>query len=118
MKRIVVAVALVGGLVIGQASIADAGRTRTIKVGDNWFYKSGKPRSLSVDSGTKLRFKWVGSGLHNVYLTKAPKGVKKKRSETMRSGTYSRRVSKRGRYVFICEVHYPNDPQKVTIKVE
>jgi plastocyanin len=85
---------------------------RSVKVGDNYFIRAGAPRTITVAKGTKVTFRWRGSGVHNVHARKGPVTF---RSDLKRSGTYSKILRKRGKYVIFCDVHAPD--MKLTIKV-
>ena len=72
--------------------------TRTVRVDDDVF----RPGSLSINVGDTVRFRWVGDNPHNVTVTR---GRQKFRSSTKRSGTFSRRIRRGGRYTIVCTVH-------------
>lgn len=100
------------------AAGADSASTRQVKVGDNWFYKAGdKSRKITVDKNTRIRFRWVGDSTHNVRSARAPKKFRKFDSGFKKSGTYSKKLTRTGTYVIVCDAHYPGDPQRLTIKV-
>jgi plastocyanin len=95
----VAATALVAGL--GGTALA-AGKTKTVKVGDNWFLRAGGHHHITVRKGTTLKFKWVGSSPHNVKVAKGPQSFG---SSTQTSGTYKHKMTKRGTYKLICTIH-------------
>lgn len=74
------------------------GATVSVRVGDNFF----SPSSKTVNSGTKMVWRWVGRAPHNVVVTSGPS---KFRSSTFSSGTYSRTVRARGLYRIVCTIH-------------
>ena len=93
---------------------AFARTTRTIKVGDDYFVKKGKPSTITVRKGTRVTFKWnKGDSLHNVHARKGPVTF---RSAFMRKGSFSKVLKKKGTYVVYCEIHAPS--MRVTIKVK
>ena len=71
--------------------------TKTILVKDDFY----SPKSTTVSSGSTLRFVWRGDSLHNVVAT----GPVKFRSSLKRTGSYSKRVTRRGTYTIVCTVH-------------
>jgi plastocyanin len=108
MLAAVAATALAAGL--GGTALA-AGKTRTVKVGDNWFVRSGAHRhTIHVRKGTTLKFRWVGSGLHDVKVTKGPRAFG---SSAKTSGTYTHKLTKRGTYTLKCTIH----PSSMILKV-
>jgi plastocyanin len=97
---------LIAGLAGAMATEASAA-TRSVTVGDNFF----RPRSLSVSSGTVIRWRWTGNGSHNVVSS----GAGRFNSGLKTSGTFQRRLSRRGTYRIVCSVHQPN--MRMTIRV-
>jgi plastocyanin len=69
-----------------------------VRVDDDVF----RPGSLSVSKGTLVRWVWVGDNPHNV---KVRRGPVKFGSSTKSSGTYSKRMRRRGTYRIVCTVH-------------
>ncbi|HVL96715.1 MAG TPA: plastocyanin/azurin family copper-binding protein [Solirubrobacteraceae bacterium] len=108
-KLLVLAVtALLAGALAATALAA----TKTVKVGDDWFVRPGKPTSVSVTKNTTVVWKWVGDKPHNVTVTKGPV---KFRSTTKASGTYRKKVTRAGTYTLVCTVH--GSKQKMTLRV-
>jgi plastocyanin len=97
---------------LGQAIAQDHGgaaaaaRAASVTVGDDFF----RPRSLRIRVGTSVRWTWRGRDVHNVTVTSGPVRF---RSRTQRSGTFTRRLSRRGIYRIVCTVH----GQRMTIRV-
>ena len=96
MKKLI-ALVIAAGLLAALAIPALAA-TKTVKLGDNFF----SPKRLSVTKGTIVRWRWTGRAPHNVTVTKGPV---KFRSSTMRSGSYSKRMRRRGSYTIVCTIH-------------
>jgi len=71
--------------------------TTTVLVKDNRF----SPSTLTVNKGTTLRFKWTGKAPHNVVGS----GAATFRSSIKTTGTYSKRLTKSGRYKIVCTIH-------------
>ncbi len=89
-----------------------AAATKNVKVGDDFFVKSGKPRTVSVAKGTTVKWNWKGSDQHNVVVQKGPK---KFQSALKTKGSFQRKLKKRGTYKIICSIHAPD--MRMTLKV-
>ncbi len=111
MRKLValLVVCLCGGL----AATAYA-TTRSVKIGDDYFVTAGKPRTITIKRGTKLRFRWTGRAPHNVTTQKGPMRFA---SPTQTKGTFSKKLSKRGTYVLYCTIHGLS-VQRLTVKVK
>jgi plastocyanin len=83
--------------------------TKTVLVKDNIFV----PSSLTVSSGTTVKWVWRGKAPHNVKVTKGPARFG---STTQVKGTFSKRLTKKGVYTIICTIHQP--AMKMTIRVK
>ena len=72
---------LAGVALLGATPALAAPAKKTVKVGDNFF----SPKTLTVDRGTTVTWKWPGfdeaGDVHDVKLKTGPKGVKKFQSE-------------------------------------
>ena len=71
------------------------------------------PKKLTIKRGTKVKFNWTGSLLHNVTVKKGPA---KFHSKTQTRGSYSHRFTKKGTYTLVCTIHQAAG-MKMTIKV-
>lgn len=89
-----------------------AAATKNVKVGDDFFVKSGKSRTVSVAKGTTVKWNWKGSDQHNVVVQKGPK---KFQSALKTKGSFQRKLKKRGTYKIICSIHAPD--MRMTLKV-
>jgi plastocyanin len=79
-------------------------KTKQVKVLDNFY----SPKKVTVRAGTTVRWVWPedGGDVHDVKLTKGPKGVKKFQSEVAAAEyTYKRKLTKKGKYFIICTLH-------------
>jgi len=85
-----------------------------VKVGDNYFVRASGVPTVTVSKGTRVKWYWTGERLHNV---KAVSGPARFGSDSMKSGTYTKRVRKRGTYTIICTVHGAED-QKMKLVVK
>jgi plastocyanin len=97
---------LVAGLAGAMATEASAA-TRTVRVGDDFF----RPRSLSVSAGTVVRWRFTGRDQHNVVSS----GAASFQSPLKRSGTFRRKLNRRGTYRIVCSIHQPD--MRMTIRV-
>jgi hypothetical protein len=77
-----------------------------VKVGDNYFVRERGVPTIKVDRGTRVRWVWRGSSVHNVKVAAGPARFG---SAIKTSGTYTKRVRKAGTYTLICTVHGPAD---------
>ncbi len=88
--------------------------TKTVKVGDNWFVRPSGTPTVTVSKGTTVKWTWVGDKNHNVRVTKGPV---KFASPIKESGTFSKRMRRRGTYTIICDVHGKGDQSmKLVVK--
>ena len=87
---------------------------REIKVGDNYFVRASGVPVVTVSKGTVVKWVWKGKSIHNV---KVAKGPVKFGSSSMTKGSYSKKMTKRGRYVIVCSIHTGAD-QKMKLVVE
>jgi plastocyanin len=115
-RKIAAAALVVGALVVVPASQAGGAKpkAKVIKVGDNFF----APDSLKVAKNTKVIWRWpkYPGDVHDVKLTKRPKGVRSFHSQLAASGySYAKTLKKSGKYTFICTIH---DEMKMTIRVK
>ena len=89
-----------------------AAATQNVKIGDDYFVKSGKARTVTVSKGTTVKWNWKGSDQHNVVVQKGPR---KFQSALKTKGSFKRRLTKRGTYKIICSIHAPD--MRMTLKV-
>ena len=93
---------LIAGLsaaaLLAAAAVPALAATRTVSVDDNVF----RPTSLTVRTGDTVRWRWVGKAPHNVVVVKGPVRF---RSSIQRSGSYSKRITRRGTYSIVCTIH-------------
>ena len=106
MKRLaVLAAAAVACAALAVPALA---ATKTVTVGDDFF----RAKNLKVKKGTTVRWVWKGKSPHNVSVSSGPQ---KFRSQVQTSGTYSKRLSKAGRYQIVCTIH-PGMEQTITVR--
>ncbi len=96
-------------IVATAAALAFAAAGPSVAVKDDVFVKS----SLTVKKGTKVTWNWKGKSPHNVTVKKGPVSF---RSSTMKKGSFSKKLTKKGTYSLVCTIHAPD--MKMTIKVK
>jgi plastocyanin len=101
LLAVCLAIALLG--VLSAVAIA---ATKTVKVGDNYFVKPTGVPTVTVKSGDTVKWKWAGKRVHNVHATKGPVTFS---SKIMTKGTFSKKLTKKGSYTIICDVHGAKD---------
>lgn len=108
MRKLIV-LALLAAVVAASAIVLPAsGATKTVRVGDNYF----RPSSTTVSRNTTVNWRFVGDNPHNVTVTSGPSRF---RSATRSSGSYRRKLTRRGTYRIICTVH--GSEQRMTLRV-
>ena len=101
-------------LILAVAAAAPAaGATRNVKVGDDYYVRAGDPPTVSVKKGTRVKWNWRGSRQHNVVVQRGPASFQ---SKLKRSGSYSRKLRKRGRYRIVCSIHAPDMAMILKVK--
>ena len=89
-------VAMGGAIVLATGAGAVAGPTIALK--DNYF----DPKEATVKVGDTVTWKWEGSNPHDVVVKAGPKKFK---SKVKRDGTYTRKITKPGKYRIVCTLH-------------
>src|SRR3954470_17740124 len=98
-KLLVVLVIVVLSAVLATQAFA---KTRTVKVGDDYFLHRGDPPTITIKKGSKVKWRWVGSDSHNVSVNRGPK---KFHSDLQRNGTFTKKFKKAGTYKIVCTIH-------------
>jgi plastocyanin len=112
MRKLFILALVLGSLGV-LASVAMAA-TKSVKVGDNYYVRpSGVPK-VTVKKGTKVKWRF-GTGTPHTVTVKS--GPAKFNSGIKSSGTYSKRLKKRGTYVIYCAIHGAAD-QKMKLVVK
>ena len=112
-KPPILVVLVIAGALLSVLS-ATAFAATSVKVGDNYFVRPTGVPTVTVDKGTRVKWVWKGESLHNVRSVSGPARV---RSESMTSGSYAKRMRKRGNYTIICTIHGGGD-QKMKLVVK
>ena len=98
-KLIVIGVSACTLVVLAATAMA---ATKSVKVGDDYYVRpSGVPK-VTVTKGTTVRWRFVGDSPHSVTVSKGPA---KFNSGVRDSGSYRKKVRKRGTYTIYCTVH-------------
>ncbi len=81
-----------------------------VAVMDNYF----EPRSITIDRGKAVKWRWKGANRHNVIFTKVPARVRKKKVRSRVRGRIIRALRASGTYRYHCTLY---DGMQGTIKV-
>jgi len=106
-------IALMVAALAGTLSSQAFGATRSVSIGDDWFVRDGRASTVTVNRGDKVRWRWTGRNPHNVQVRRGPARFQ---SDTMRSGTFSRTLRRRGTYRIVCSIHQPD--MRMTLVVD
>ena len=87
------------------AAAPAAAATRNVKVGDDYYVRAGSPPTVTVARGATVKWNWAGSRQHNVVVRSGPASFQ---SALKRSGSYSRKMRRRGTYKIVCSIHQPD----------
>jgi plastocyanin len=112
MRKLIV-IALVAGGLGALASVAMAA-TRSVKVGDDYYVRAKGVPTVTVSKGTTVKWSFRGSNPHTVTVSKGPRRFD---SGVKTSGSYSKKVTKRGTYTIYCTIHGASD-QKMKLVVK
>ena len=114
MKRLIALLVAVAAVVVAVVAVPAFAATKTVKVGPKISFG---PKSLTINSGDTVRFRWTGSLPHDVVITKGPNiRAKKTISKVRTRGVVSKKFNTAGTYTIICQIHQPN--MKLTLKVK
>jgi plastocyanin len=111
-KALVAALVLTVAALLVVAAPASSKR-KSVEVDDDYFVHARAPHSVSVKKNDTVVWEWEGSNPHNVTVTRGPV---KFHSRTKTSGSYAKKLSRRGTYKILCTVHAPT--MRMTLKVE
>lgn len=88
--------------------------TREVKVGDNYFVRASGVPTVTVTKNTTVKWVWRGKRKHNVHAVSGPVRFA---STIKRSGFYAKKMTRRGTYRIICDVHGSRDQSmKLVVK--
>ena len=92
-------------VVLLAAAAPASAATRNVKIGDDYFVRAGSAPTVTVTKGTTVKWNWRGTHPHNVLVRRGPVAFQ---SEVKRSGSFSRRMRRRGTYKIVCTIHEPD----------
>ena len=112
MRKLIV-MALVVGCLGTLASMAMAS-SRSIKVGDNYYVRPAGVPKITVSKGTRVKWRFGTGTPHTVTVKSGPARFS---SGVRSSGSYSRKLTKRGTYVIYCTIHgFSDQRMKLVVK--
>jgi len=112
MRKLIVLVLVTG--ILGVLAATALAATKSITVGDNYFVRSSGVPTVSVKRNDTVVWRFRGDNPHNVTVRSGPV---KFRSSTRSSGTYRKKVTRRGTYRIYCSVHGASDQSmKLVVK--
>ena len=91
---------------LGVVAATALAATKSVKVGDNYYVRAKGVPTVTVTKGTRVKWRFVGDKAHNVTVRRGPV---KFHSPSKDSGSYSRKMTRRGTYVIYCSIHGFND---------
>jgi plastocyanin len=94
--RRVVALGLILFGLLAVSAFAASGKT--VKVADNYY----GPKTLTVNRGTKVTWRWTGVLKHNVVVHTGPSFFS---SKSQVRGTFTHVFTRKGTYALVCTVH-------------
>ena len=100
-------------LIVFLLTAAPAGAARSVKVGDDYFVRSGGVPTVTVSKGVTVKWNWSGRRQHNVMVQSGPRRFQ---SALKRSGSYSRKMTVRGTYRIVCSIHQPDMAMRLVVK--
>jgi plastocyanin len=110
-KLIVIAIAACALSALAATAMA---ATKSVKVGDNYYVRpSGVPK-VTVSKGTTVKWRFRTGTPHTVTVLKGPA---KFNSGMKSSGSYRKKLKKRGTYTIYCTIHGASD-QKMKLVVK
>ena len=111
MRKLIVIAIATGALAMLAAGAMAA---TSVKVGDDYYVRPSGVPTVNVKKGATVRWRFVGDSPHSVTVSKGPA---KFNSGLRDSGTYSKKLRKRGTYTIYCTIHGASD-QKMKLIVK
>ena len=112
MRKLFV-LALVLGCAGALASVAMAA-TRTVKVGDNYYVRPHGVPTVTVSKGTRVKWHFGTGTPHTVTVKSGPTRFN---SGVHSSGSYTKKLTRRGTYVIYCTIHgFRDQRMKLVVK--
>jgi plastocyanin len=113
MRKLLVVVVLAALLVTLLAAAPALSKRKHVEVDDNYFVREGSPPTVTVNRNDTVVWEWEGTRSHNV---KATRGPVRFASRVKSSGTYRKKMTRRGTYRIICEIHPPDMRMKLVVR--
>jgi plastocyanin len=110
-KLLILPILVLAALLVGVSPAA--AKTRSVKVGDDFFVRKGSAPTVSVKKGVTVKWRWTGQDQHNVVVQKGPTSFQ---SALKTNGTFKRKMTKKGTYTIICNIHAPEMRMKLKVK--
>jgi plastocyanin len=112
MRKLLVVGVLAGLLAALLVAGPALSKRKTVEVDDNYFVRQGAAPTVTVRRNDTVVWDWEGRNPHNVTVRRGPV---KFNSPTKSSGTYRKKVTRRGTYRIVCTIHLPG--MRMTLKV-
>ena len=109
-KLLILPVFVLAALLVGVSPAA--AKPRGVKVGDDFFVRKGSVPTVTVKKGKTVKWRWVGHDQHNVVAQKGPTSFQ---SALKTKGTFSKKMTKKGTYTIICNIHAPDMRMKLKV---
>src|SRR3954452_188038 len=98
MRTALIALVLTLSLTVAAPAFA---KPRSVKIGDNYFVRSGSTPTVKVKHGKVVKWTWTGHHEHNVVAS----GPASFHSSLKSKGFFSKKVTMKGTYTIICQIH-------------
>ena len=105
--------ALLAAVLVAVLAVPASAATRSVRVDDNYFVRSDRVATVTVDKGTLVTWRWRGTRRHNVVVQTGPRYF---RSRTKRSGEFEKRMRVRGTYRIVCTIHEPDMRMRLVVE--
>ena len=100
--------------VLAVAAATALAATKSVTVGDNYFVRSSGVPTVTVKKNDYVKWIWRGDSSHNVVVTKGPV---KFNSPVKTSGSYRKKMTRKGTYTIVCTIHGKADQSmKLVVK--
>ena len=99
-KLLILPILVIAALLVGVSPAA--AKTRSIKIGDDYFVRNSGVPTVTVKKGTTAKWRWTGHDQHNVVVQSGPVHFQ---SPLKTSGTFKKKMKKKGTYTIICNIH-------------
>jgi plastocyanin len=112
MRKLLPLVLLVALAATLLAAVPALSKRKGVEVDDNYFVREGSPPTVRVNRNDTVVWEWEGRNPHNVRVTSGPVRF---RSPVKSSGSYRKKLTRRGTYKIVCDIHPPN--MRMTLRV-